>query len=117
MANLDDLNQRHLVLCAVIRTRTEQLERLRIELDELHAEAEQLEREIAKESSDTIRQAATMIEYEFVEGRRCNFQVKVRLDGKIVVKGGFAYFPKGSKRGFAADVFKTVREVQCSLGA
>jgi len=61
-----------------------------------------------------------MIEYEHVKGRRGSWQVKVKLDGKVVgaikiTEGGFAYFPNGSRKGFAPELFKSVREVQRSL--
>jgi RimJ/RimL family protein N-acetyltransferase len=61
-----------------------------------------------------------MIEYDFIDGPRGSWKISVKLDGKIVgaiklVEGGFAYFPKGSRKGFATEVFKSVREVQRSL--
>jgi hypothetical protein len=61
-----------------------------------------------------------MIEYETIEGRRGIWQILVRLDGKItgrikLVEGGFRYFPKGSRKGLAGELFKSVSEVQVSL--
>jgi hypothetical protein len=61
-----------------------------------------------------------MIEYREVEGLRGSWRIEVRLDGKLtgtirLAEGGFRYFPKGSKRGHAGELFKTVREVQRSL--
>lgn len=61
-----------------------------------------------------------MIDYQFIDGPRGSWKVRVKLDGKAVgaiklVEGGFAYFPNGSKRGLTAEVFKTVRDVQRSL--
>lgn len=61
-----------------------------------------------------------MIEYDTIEGRRGTWRINVKLDGKVVgairlVEGGFRYFPKGSKRGVAGELFKTVREVQADI--
>jgi hypothetical protein len=44
----NDLNRRYAILCAVIKTRTNQIKRLQIELDDLHAEADELEDQIVK---------------------------------------------------------------------
>jgi hypothetical protein len=44
----NDLNRRYATLCAVIKTRTSQIKRLQVELDDLHAEADELEDQIVK---------------------------------------------------------------------
>jgi uncharacterized paraquat-inducible protein A len=44
----NDLNRRYAILCAVIKTRTNQIKRLQVELDGLHAEADKLEDQIVK---------------------------------------------------------------------
>lgn len=60
------------------------------------------------------------IEYEFIDGPRGREKISVKLDGKVVGNirasgDGYAYFPKGSRRGYAPEAFKTMREVQRSL--
>jgi hypothetical protein len=44
----NDLNRRYAILCAVIKARTNQIKRLQVELDDLHAEADKLEDQIVK---------------------------------------------------------------------
>lgn len=61
-----------------------------------------------------------MITYEEYSTTRGKWGIRVKLNGKRMgsiklVEGGFRYFPKGSKKGFAGELFKTVREVQRSL--
>jgi hypothetical protein len=61
-----------------------------------------------------------MIEYEEFTTPRGRWEIRVRLNRKLVgairiVDGGFRYFPHGAKKGFAGELFKTVREVQTSL--
>lgn len=60
-----------------------------------------------------------MIEYEFVQGRK-DWHINVRLNKKVVGRikrngDGFAYFPKGARKGVAGEIFKTVDEVKRSL--
>lgn len=59
-----------------------------------------------------------MISYEWRGHTTSKDVMRVKLDRKIVgviriVKGGYAYFPNGSKQG--GKVFRSVREVQYSL--
>jgi hypothetical protein len=44
----NDLNRCYATLCAVIKTRTNQIKRLQVELDGLHAEADELEDQIVR---------------------------------------------------------------------
>jgi hypothetical protein len=61
-----------------------------------------------------------MITYEEFTTPRGKWEIRVKLNKKPVgairlAEGGFRYFPRGAKRGFAGELFKTVREVQHSL--
>jgi hypothetical protein len=44
----NNLNRRYATLCAIIKTRTSRIKRLQVELDDLHAEADELEDQIVK---------------------------------------------------------------------
>lgn len=53
---------------------------------------------------------------KYAPRRVLHIQVDGKVVGNIRASGdGYAYFPKGSRRGYAPEVFKTMREVQRSL--